>query len=79
MTLKLRYKDPDEDISKLITRTINKTQITSGPTGDFAWAASVAEFGMLLRNSEFKGNATYDRVIRTLRSNVSEDRFGLGA
>ncbi len=77
MTVKLRYKQPNENTSKLITRTIKKSQITNEPTGDFAWASSVAEFGMLLRNSEFKGSATYDHVLRTARANINDDRFGL--
>lgn len=77
MTVKLRYKQPSEETSKLITRTIKKSQITNEPRGDFAWASSVAEFGMLLRNSEFKGSSSYDHVVRSARANVGADKFGL--
>ena len=77
LTVKLRYKEPTADVSKLITKTIKSSEINSEPAGDFAWAASVAEVGMLLRNSEFKGTASYDAVIKALRANIGEDKFGL--
>lgn len=79
MTVKLRYKEPDEDTSKLLSRTIGKSDVKKEPAGDFAWAASVTEFGMLLRNSEFKGTATYDEVIKAAKANTGEDKHGLRA
>ena len=79
MTVKLRYKEPDGDTSKLISRTISKSEVKNEPAGDFVWAAAVAEFGMLLRNSEFKGTATYEDVLKTAKANTGEDKFGLRA
>src|SRR5436190_2159426 len=56
LTLKLRYKAPDSDTSKLMTMTVGDE---SGPfataTDNLRFAASVAELGMLLRNSPYKG------------------------
>jgi Ca-activated chloride channel homolog len=79
MTVKLRYKEPNEDVSKLITHAITKSDIKDEPTGDFAFASAVAEFGMLLRGSEFKGDSSYDYVKKTAKANLGEDKFGFRA
>ena len=59
-TLKLRYKDPDGETSKLMTRVIPGT--TTTPSNNFRLASSVAQLGMLLRDSPHKGNASFDRI-----------------
>lgn len=79
MTVKLRYKEPQGNTSKLIARNIKKTDITDEPTGDFAWAASVAQYGMLLKGSSYAGNATYEDVLRLARNNFGADPDGLKA
>ena len=57
MTVKLRYKQPDGDASRLISVAVRDG---SGElTGNLGFASAVAEFGMLLRNSEYKGQATW--------------------
>ncbi len=76
MTVKLRYKDPDADKSKFIAQSIKKEEVTVAPEGDFAFAAAVAEFGLLLRNSEFKKNASYEHVLKIVRDSLGEDSFG---
>jgi Ca-activated chloride channel family protein len=61
LTLKLRYKAPDGDVSRLIETTLeNEPRALSANLG---FAASVAEFGMLLRGSEHKGDATFAEVL----------------
>ena len=57
MTVKLRYKQPDGDTSQLISVAV--TIATGELTPNLGFAAAVAEFGMLLRKSEFKGQATW--------------------
>jgi Ca-activated chloride channel family protein len=57
MTVKLRYKAPDADDSRLITVAIKNRLTESSP--NIGFAAAVAEFGMLLRNSESRGTATH--------------------
>ena len=54
MTVKLRYKQPDGDTSTLISRRRCATA-TGELTANLGFASAVAEFGMLLRRSEFKG------------------------
>jgi Ca-activated chloride channel family protein len=63
LNVKIRYKEPKEDNSKLIefpvadgSKKINET------SENFRFAAAVASFGMLLRDSKYKGNFTYDKV-----------------
>jgi len=77
MTVKFRYKAPDEDVSKLIEHPVIDNQVSIAKTSDnFRFAASVAEFGMLLRNSEFKSNASFDDVVRMARKAKSNDEEG---
>jgi Ca-activated chloride channel family protein len=79
LTVKLRYKEPDGNVSKLITKPVLKAEVRAEPAGDFAWAAAVAEFGILLRASEYKGSASYDHVLKTARANLGADTFGFRA
>jgi Ca-activated chloride channel family protein len=77
MTVKFRYKKPDEDISKLIEHPVLDKQIPIAKTSDnFRFAASVAEFGMLLRNSEFKSNASFGNVAAMARKAKGSDEEG---
>ena len=52
MTVKLRYKLPDENKSRLITRVIEDGKVGT-PSENFRWSAAVAAFGMWLRDSEY--------------------------
>ncbi|MCH7591099.1 DUF3520 domain-containing protein, partial [PVC group bacterium] len=79
MTVKLRYKNPDEDTSQLIEQVITEKDIAKELSGDFQFAASVAEFGMILRASEFKADATYDHVIQSAELSKGKDKFGYRA
>lgn len=64
MTIKLRYKKPDGDVSKLIVHPVTDSHIALANTSEnFRFSAAVASFGMLLRNSEFRQNASFPLVI----------------
>jgi Ca-activated chloride channel family protein len=64
MTIKFRYKKPDQDVSKLMVHTLADRHTPLRATSDnFRWSAAVASFGMLLRESEYAGDFTYDRTI----------------
>ena len=77
LTVKLRYKRPDGDTSRLIERPVSDDDLSLEQTSNnFRFSASVAEFGLLLRDSEFKGAASYDRVVRLARASQGEDREG---
>ncbi len=72
--VKLRYKAPDGDRSRLIERPV-RDRVTS-PSVDLRFAASVAAFGMLLRDSEHCRGFTLGDVIRLARGAIGEDRHG---
>jgi Ca-activated chloride channel homolog len=77
LTVKFRYKAPDGDISKLIEHPVTDNQFAIAKTSDnFRFAASVAEFGMLLRNSEFRSMASIDNVIRMAKQAKGADEEG---
>lgn len=61
-----RYKPIDSDESILNETLIDNSYISDTPSDDFIFASSVAEFGMLLKNSEYKGNSSYEDIISRL-------------
>lgn len=80
LTLKLRYKKPDGEKSKLIEHPLVDRNIVLAKTSDnFKFSAAVAGFGMLLRDSEFKGKTTYDSVLNLARESKGDDVFGYRA
>jgi Ca-activated chloride channel family protein len=76
LTVKLRYKEPDGDTSKLITQTLKPVAAGTAVSENFTQASAVAEFGLLLRKSQFKGSAKYQDVIDALKGLKSEDKDG---
>ncbi|CAM3604477.1 VWA domain-containing protein [Pontibacter korlensis] len=75
LTLKLRYKSPEGGASKLITSTVSSKPIVESASSDnFRFSAAVAAFGMLLRNSEFKGIATYAQVLELAQGAQGADK-----
>lgn len=77
MTVKFRYKAPDGEVSKLIEQPVKDEKIPLVKMSDnFRFAAAVAEFGMLLRNSEFKSSASYNNVVRMARKAKGKDELG---
>jgi Ca-activated chloride channel family protein len=79
-TLALRYKLPDADASQRIEfpahdRGLNVSQASP----NFTWSAAVAAFGMLLRDSPHKGNATFAAVAELAQSARGPDREGYRA
>ncbi len=76
MTVKLRYKKPDDNKSTLITKSLAKDEIIDAtPSNNFYFISAVAEFGMLLRNSAFKGKADYGKVISRAKANLGDDPY----
>ncbi len=75
LTLAIRYKDPGEADSRLLEYPIGADRLTDGSGNDFRFAAAVAEFSMLLKNSEYKGDASYDHVLETLNDIQLNDEY----
>ena len=77
LTLKLRYKEPTGQKSSLIQTTVKDHVLPENQTSDnFRFSSAVAQFGMLLRNSEFKGKATYDNVLAMAQNAKGKDEEG---
>ncbi len=77
LTVKLRYKKPKENSSLLITKTVyDEHSSFEEASTNLRFAASVASFGMLLRNSEYKGNSSYAKVIKWANGALGEDKEG---
>ncbi|MBI1319959.1 MAG: DUF3520 domain-containing protein [Candidatus Hydrogenedens sp.] len=77
MTLKIRYKQPDGDTSKLLEFPIqDRSRPFAQADDDFRFAASVAAFGMLLRGSEYRGTATMQDVNNWAAGALGEDPHG---
>jgi Ca-activated chloride channel family protein len=72
--IKLRYKDPDERRSRLLTHPVLDTE--QDPSVDFTFAASVAAFGMVLRDSKYGGSTDLETVLRWARRSVGSDLEG---
>ena len=80
MTVKLRYKDPDGNKSRLITKAVydDNGEMAKVPE-DLRFASAVAEFGLLLRDSEHKGRSSYNQVLELARSSRGKDSEGYRA
>jgi len=77
LTLKLRYKLPDEDKSNLITSVVHNEIISQDLLSEnFIFSASVAGFAMLLRESRFKGNINFEMIKRLADKSLGEDKYG---
>lgn len=77
MTVKFRYKAPEGGSSKLIEHPVVDGHIAFEKTSDnFRFAAAVAQFGMLLRNSEFKGTSSFAGVVRVASGAKGQDSEG---
>lgn len=80
LTVKLRYKDPKEDNSKLIEVQVpNKATAFASSSEDFRFAASVASFGMLLRDSKFKGQTSITKITEWATNAKGSDKEGYRA
>ena len=76
----MRYKQPDGDTSSLLTFPVKDDGKKFGQANkDFRFAAAVASFGMLLRHSQYKGNATFDGVLEIATEGASGDTSGYRA
>ncbi len=78
MTIKFRYKKPDSERSKKETVVV-KDNPAANTSEDFRFAAAVAEYGMLLRDSQFKQNSKFDQLITLAKSAKGKDDDGYRA
>jgi Ca-activated chloride channel family protein len=77
LTIKVRYKQPDGNTSKLLEKAVRSNPVSiEEVSGNLRFAAAVVEFGMILRESEFKGTSTLESAARMAKSAKGEDEDG---
>jgi len=77
LTVKIRYKEPAGSDSKLLVfPLVDREQTFARSSVDFRFSAAVASFGMILRNSPYKGTATIDSVLSMAEDSLGPDRNG---
>lgn len=69
--LNIRYKEPDENESKLRTYPVTTAMFSEEMDFDTSWAAGVAQVGMLYRGSDYAGSSDYDEIIERLSKDPS--------
>lgn len=75
LTLSTRYKEPGGDESRLIETPVGEDAVADELSGDMTFAAAVAEFGMILTDSEFKGDSSYESVVELLKAAPLTDAY----
>ncbi|OAN64630.1 hypothetical protein A8B79_00345 [Balneola sp. EhC07] len=78
MTVKLRYKQPDGEKSQLLSQIIKRSD-RSELSENLKFASSVASFGMILRDSKFKGNSSFEMVQQLAKESKGVDENGYRA
>jgi len=76
LTVKLRYKQPDRDVSKLLSRAVDAAPTDGDSTAAYRFSAAVALFAMLLRDSPEVGDATVAEALALARGSLGDDVRG---
>lgn len=80
LTIKFRYKNPEENHSRLITRVLDESSMEFADTSDdFRFSAAVAGWGMLLRNSPYAERLTWGQIQSMAEESVGPDEMGYRA
>ena len=74
--IKLRYKLPNQQQSKLISQVIGKDQLNTSPSQHFKFATSVAAFAQSLRGAKYLKDYSIDDMIILAQENKGQDNFG---
>ena len=80
--VKIRYKLPEEDTSKLITRPVTRADELvdlEAVNSELRFATAVAAFGQILRSAPYTGEFTFDDVIQLAQRSKGEDPYGYRA
>lgn len=76
LTVSIRYKEPDGDTSKLLEYPVAESAYSSSMSANLTFASAVVQFGLVLRDSEYKGTATYDSILSSLENyDYSSDSY----
>lgn len=76
LTVNIRYKEPDGDESILLQYPVDDSSFTEEPSQDWQFAAAAAEFGMVVTDSDYKGNGSLEHVKSVLKKlDIEEDEY----
>lgn len=67
LSVSIRYKEPDQNESRLLEYPVREGSISDAMSDNLKFASAVAQFGMLLRDSSYKGSASYDGILEQLK------------
>lgn len=77
LTVKLRYKEPKEDTSKLLTiGLLDRNASIENASDNLKFASAVAQFGLIMRDSRFKGSASFSNLTGLANSALGNDLKG---
>ncbi len=77
LLVKFRYKNPADTISKKIQMALKEQRLSLNESSEnFRFSAAVAGFGMLLRDSEFKGQITFTDILKLAENSLGDDKYG---
>lgn len=77
MTVKVRYKQPAGDESILAEYPVAASAFTTRPSRDFQFASAVAEFGLILTDSDYRGQSSAKSVLERAENSLGRDPYGL--
>ena len=77
LAINIRYKKPDGNTSKLLTYPVNDSAYSDSMSENMSFAAGVAQFGMVLRESDYLGSTTLEDIIARLKllPSVAADEY----
>lgn len=73
-TLRFRYKKPNDTTALEKDFPVLKSAYTKTPDEDFILAATVTEFGLLLKDSKYKGEATFEKLLKDMQNLKSDSK-----
>ena len=68
LNIAVRYKEPDSETSQELNYPVTTESIKTEMSDNMKFASAIAETGMLLRDSEYKGNSSYESALSLLNS-----------
>ena len=74
-TIKIRYKEPDEDKSNLLTYVADSSHYNEVPSENLAFAELVSEFAMLIGDSDYAGEITYKDILKNYKKLDNTDDY----
>ena len=76
-TVKIRYKAPDGDVSMLTDLVVGPEALGNAESSNFLFASAVAEFGLILTDSDYRASASLSSVTSRADSGLGDDIYGL--